>query len=101
MPTPTNITERLQERLMSLSPTSLTVIDDSKRHAGHVAVRGLPSGETHFVVKIGWITTGAAPSRVALHRQVYQAVGDLMNNPIHALNIEWVPPQNPASPATH
>lgn len=77
-------TEIEQKLTAMLHPVALEVEDESHRHAGHAGAR--EGGETHFKVTI----TSAAfegQSRIARHRMVTKALGDLMGNPIHALSI--------------
>lgn len=67
----------------ALSPVALEVIDDSHLHAGHAGAR---EGR-HFTVRITSPDfTGL--SRLARHRLVYSALGDLTAQGIHALAIE-------------
>lgn len=68
-----------------LSPTTLEVIDDSALHAGHVGAEG----GGHYTVAI------AAPdfegkNLVQCHRLVYEALGDVVGNEIHALSIRVI-----------
>ena len=75
----------LRERIeASLAPTALEVIDESHLHVGHPGAR---DGRGHFRVRIRSEAL-AAKSRLACHRAVYDALGDLMNTDIHALAIE-------------
>jgi BolA protein len=82
---------RLRE---ALAPTSLGIEDQSAAHAGHAGSR--PAGETHFRVEItAPAFTGL--SRVARHRLVVEAVGDLMQTDIHALSISATAPGESAA----
>jgi BolA family transcriptional regulator, general stress-responsive regulator len=65
-----------------LTPTSLEIVDDSARHAGHAGAR--EGG--HFRVTL---VSSAFQGRPQLerHRLVYAAVAPLMGRGIHALNI--------------
>lgn len=68
----------------AFTPTTLEVIDESHLHHGHAGAR---SGKGHFRVRI------AAPaftgqSRLAVHRLVYGALGELFETDIHALGVE-------------
>jgi BolA protein len=65
-----------------LAPTSLEILDDSARHAGHAGAR--EGG--HFKVEL---VSSAFKGRAQLerHRLVYAAVAPLMGRGIHALNI--------------
>ena len=81
------IEARLKE---ALRPEYCEIIDESALHAGHAGAK--PGGETHFRVKIASPAL-AGLSRVAAHQRIYTLVGELMNNPVHALAIEIIPPQ--------
>lgn len=78
--TPAEIQARLQA---ALSPTHLAVEDDSHRHAGHAGAR--EGG--HYTVRIT-SARFAGLTRVARHRLVYDALGPLGPQRIHALAIE-------------
>lgn len=67
----------------SLSPSSLTIIDESHLHAGHA---GAKSGKGHFALTI--VSThfeGLPPLKK--HQLVYQVLGDLLDTDIHAVRI--------------
>jgi BolA protein len=79
-----SVGDRIRERLASLQPQRLELVDESERHRGHAGWR--EGGGTH------WRLTIVAPAfsgqaTVARHRMIYQALGDLMQHPIHALAI--------------
>lgn len=77
----------IRERLESaLSPEQLEVIDESHLHVGHAGAR---DGRGHFRVRIVSQAFDGLP-RLARHRRVYAAMGELMTTDIHALNIEAV-----------
>jgi BolA protein len=65
-----------------LRPSSLEIVDDSARHAGHAGAR--EGG--HFKVTL---VASAFQGRAQLerHRLVYAAVAPLMGRGIHAMNI--------------
>jgi len=84
-----NLEPVLRERLAALSPVSLEVTDDSAAHAGHAGAA--PGGNTHWSVAIVSRAFEGKPT-VARHRMVYAALGELMNNPIHALQIRALAP---------
>lgn len=72
-----------KQLIEKLSPTQLEIIDDGALHAGHVGAEG----GGHYTVII------AAPefqgkSLIECHRLVYQALGDVVGNEIHALRIQ-------------
>jgi BolA protein len=59
-------------------------VDDSARHAGHAGAA--PGGNTHWNLVIVSAAFAGKPT-LARHRMIYQALGSLMQNPIHALAI--------------
>lgn len=79
------IHRRLQQ---ALEPSTLEVVDESALHAGHPGAR---SGGGHYRVRV---VSGrfAGQSRVARHRLVYDALGDLMKREIHALALDLSTP---------
>jgi BolA protein len=83
-----SMTDTLRARLASLAPDSLDIRDDSARHAGHAGAR--EGG--HFAVAIV-SARFAGLSTMQRHRLVYDAVGDLMRNGIHALSISARTPE--------
>ena len=78
------VADEIKKRLRALSPTRLDLLDESAKHAGHAGAA--PGGNTHWKLTIV-SAAFAGNSTVARHRMVYQALGDLMQNPIHALSI--------------
>ena len=80
------VARQIDQRLRAaLAPERLEIIDDSAKHHGHAGHN--PAGESHFTVRL----TAAAFSgqtRVARQRAVYDALGDLMHERVHALSIE-------------
>ena len=79
-----SVAASIRERLAALEPLSLELLDESSQHAGHAGWR--PGGGTHWRLTIV-SPRFAGQSTVARHRMVYQALGELMQNPIHALAI--------------
>ena len=79
-----SLAPEIQRRLQVLQPLELEVVDESERHRGHAGYR--EGGNTHWRVAIV-SPRFAGASTVQRHRMVYQALGNLMNNPIHALAI--------------
>lgn len=77
------IRERLEQ---ALKPQSLQVIDESHLHVGHPGAR---DGRGHFRVHIVSPVFHGLP-RLARHRRIYAALGELMKTDIHALTIEAV-----------
>ncbi len=74
----------IRRRLASLEPVALELVDESAKHAGHASAA--PGGETHWSLSIV-SPRFAGKATVARHRMVYDALGSLMQHPIHALAI--------------
>jgi BolA protein len=85
-----NIAQTIRERLAQLDPLSLELIDESENHRGHAGYR--EGGNTHWRLSIV-SPRFAGQSTVARHRMVYQALGELMQHPIHALAISARSPE--------
>ena len=81
-PVAAEISRRLTE---TLSPSHLAVIDDSDKHRGHAGHDG--SGESHFTVEIV-ADAFIGQNRVARQRAVNHALGDLLQDKVHALAIK-------------
>ncbi len=79
----------MRERLAALEPEALEILDDSAAHAGHAGAA--PGGNTHWRVAIV-ARAFEGKAKVARHRMVYAALGELMNNPIHAVQIHALAP---------
>jgi BolA protein len=79
-----NVAVKIRERLAALEPTSLDLVDESAQHAGHAGAA--PGGQTHWRLSIVSPRFAGQPT-VARHRMIYQALGELMQHPIHALAI--------------
>jgi BolA family transcriptional regulator, general stress-responsive regulator len=79
-----SVAARIRERLAALEPLDLDLVDESAKHAGHAGAR--PGGNTHWRLTIVSPRFAGQPT-VARHRMVYEALGELMQNPIHALAI--------------
>ena len=81
--------EHMEARLRAaLAPEALTLTDDSAAHAGHA---GAASGGGHYHLNIV-SPQFVGKQRVARHRLVYAALGDLMQQQIHALAITALTP---------
>jgi BolA protein len=79
-----SVAASIRERLAALDPVQVDLVDESSQHAGHAGYR--PGGGTHWRLTIVSARFAGQPT-VARHRMVYQALGELMQNPIHALAI--------------
>jgi BolA protein len=77
-------TEMLRRLNSALSPIFVDLVDDSEQHRGHGGHN--PSGESHFSLVIE-SAAFAGKSRVERQRMVYHALGDLMRERVHALQI--------------
>ncbi|NGP54592.1 BolA family protein [Thioalkalivibrio sp. XN8] len=81
--------EKIRQRLETqLQPELLEIEDESRLHAGHAGAR---DGRGHFRVMI------VSPafqglSRIARHRLVFDAMGELMETDIHALAVQAFSP---------
>lgn len=79
------IKQRLNE---SIQPELIEIIDNSAAHAGHTGAR---QGGGHYNVTIV-AELFYDKSLVQRHQLVYQALGDLMKDEIHALGINALTP---------
>jgi BolA protein len=68
----------------ALSPRVISLVDDSEEHRGHGGHN--PAGESHFSLDIE-SEAFAGKSRVERQRMVYKALGDLMRERVHALQL--------------
>jgi len=79
-----SVADDIRSRLLALAPLRLELLDESAQHAGHAGAA--PGGNTHWkLTLVSAAFTGQ--STVARHRMIYQALGELMQDPIHALSI--------------
>lgn len=82
------VIQEMKDRLASLAPEHVEIVDESALHAGHAGAR---AGGGHFQLTL--ISPAfAGQNAIARHRLVYQALGDLMNGKIHALSITALAP---------
>lgn len=80
---------QIRQRLDSLAPLQLELTDESHLHAGHAGAR---DGGGHYRLTIvAEIFRGR--NTLARHRLVYDAVGNLMQGPVHALAIRALTPE--------
>lgn len=77
-----NTVELIRTRLATLEPTQFEIQDDSAQHAGHA---GAKEGG-HYAIRIV-SPRFAGLSTMQRHRLVYDAIGDLRQQRIHALSI--------------
>ncbi len=78
-----SVIDAIRERLAALDPVAIEIADDSAKHAGHAGAKG---GGGHFRLAI--VSSRFAGCRtMERHRLVYDALGPLMKQEIHALSI--------------
>ena len=83
--------EMIRRLEAALSPTVLALSDDSEQHRGHGGYN--PAGESHFSLVIE-SPAFAGKSRVERQRMVHAALGDLLEERVHALSITAREPQS-------
>jgi BolA family transcriptional regulator, general stress-responsive regulator len=84
------IAQEIERRLTTaLRPTQLELVDDSDKHRGHGGYN--PAGESHFTLTIE-SSAFAGMNRVRRQRAVYAALGELMDERVHALSIRAIAP---------
>eukprot|EP00698_Gefionella_okellyi_P005795 TRINITY_DN15247_c0_g1_i1.p1 TRINITY_DN15247_c0_g1~~TRINITY_DN15247_c0_g1_i1.p1 ORF type:complete len:108 (-),score=25.87 TRINITY_DN15247_c0_g1_i1:84-383(-) len=87
--------QSIQQKLRAaLSPETLTIIDESAKHAGHAAMKGLPAVESHFRVEV--VSAAFLGKDLASrHRLVYSILEAEMKT-IHALSLRTKTPEEQA-----
>ena len=78
------IAREMLQRLQSLEPAKVELVDDSEKHRGHGGYN--PAGESHFTLTIE-SPLFDGKSRVERQRMVHAALGDLVGERVHALSI--------------
>lgn len=76
--------KKMGARLAALEPVSLEIVDESHEHAGHAGTR---DGGGHYALRIASMQF-IGKNRMARHRMIYSALGEMMKRDIHALNIQ-------------
>jgi BolA protein len=79
-----SVAQAIRERLDTLEPQALDLVDESEMHRGHAGYR--EGGGTHWRLSIV-SARFSGKTTLARHRMIYQALGSLMQHPIHALAI--------------
>jgi BolA family transcriptional regulator, general stress-responsive regulator len=85
----TTTVELIRSRLDALNPVAVHLVDDSAAHAGHAGAK--ESGGGHFQLTIV-SEAFQGKNTVTRHRMVYAVLADLMQQRIHALQIEAMTP---------
>lgn len=80
--------EKMEKRLQALAPENIEILDESGKHVGHEGAKG--GGGHYELLIVSPRFTGR--STLARHRLVYEALGDLMRQEIHALAIRALAP---------
>lgn len=81
--------QQIEQRLTDvLAAENVDVIDESHMHAGHA---GAKTGLGHFNVTVV-AEAFAGKTLIQRHRQVYDALGEMMQTDIHALSIKAYTP---------
>jgi BolA protein len=86
-----SVAANIRSRLATLQPTFLELADDSALHAGHA---GAASGGGHYRLTIVSVQFSSRPT-VERHRMVYDALGEMMRQQIHAISITARAPNEP------
>eukprot|EP00842_Homolaphlyctis_polyrhiza_P004331 jgi/Hompol1/489/HPOL_005326-RA len=88
-PVSTSIQSKLTQRL---KPSVLEVFDDSSKHKGHAAMKGLSPSETHFRLVIV-ADAFEAKSLVQRHKLVYEILEEELKTGVHALSLTTKTPE--------
>ena len=83
-----SLAESIQARLVALQPISVELQDESDQHLGHA---GWKAGGSHFRLTIV-SPQFTGQNRLSRHRMVYDALGALLRDDIHALAIHALAP---------
>lgn len=84
-----NRIQLMREKLAILNPLSLQIQDESHKHATHAGAAG---GGGHYLLSIESLQF-VGKTTMARHRMIYSALGEMMQQEIHALNIKAITPQ--------
>ena len=82
------LVSQIRERLATLEPRSVELLDESGKHVGHA---GAAAGGSHFRLVVVSARFAGLP-RLERHRMIYSALGPLMRRDIHALAIQALAP---------
>ncbi len=83
-----SITDDIRQCLLNLNPSHLDIEDDSHAHRGHAGSRGGGHYRIHIVSE-----QFRGLTLLQSHRLVYTALGTLMHQHIHALQLDTQAPQ--------
>ena len=86
-----NVEDLIREKRAALAPEAVSIENESALHAGHEGAKG---GGGHYRVVVVSARFAGQPLQ-ARHRMVYEALGPLMRNEIHALALTaYAPGEN-------
>lgn len=89
--------ERIRANLVAeLAPGRIEVVDESAKHAGHAAMKGLPAGETHFRLFVV-AERFRGLSRVQRQRLIHRTLETELADGVHALAITALAPGEPGA----
>jgi BolA protein len=77
-----NVAEQIREQLAGLQPVHFDLEDESERHVGHA---GASAGGHFRLTIVSPVFSGKRT--IERHRMVYDALGTMMRQKIHALSI--------------
>lgn len=79
------VKDEIEERLTAaFKPSVLEVVNESHKHAGHAGDDGTGASHFHITIRAEAL---AVMTRVARHRAVQAALGDL-NQRVHAIGLD-------------
>ncbi len=90
MSAPNSVPAEIEQRLAVLAPEHLELLDESGQHVGHAGAKG--GGGHYRLTIVSPAFTGK--NTLARHRMVYDALGPMMHQQIHALAITAFAPQD-------
>jgi BolA protein len=80
--------DRIRQTLTeAFQPEVLEVRDDSAKHAGHAAMKGIEGGESHYHIHIQ-AAAFEGKSRIQRHRMVQELLKHEFDGGMHALSIQ-------------
>ena len=79
----------IKQKLTSLNPEKIEIIDESSKHIGH---EGAKNGGGHFLLTIV-SSNFDKKSTIERHRIIYDALGKMVGRDIHALSIKAYTPE--------
>eukprot|EP01027_Heterolobosea_sp_BB2_P005718 GEZU01008703.1.p1 GENE.GEZU01008703.1~~GEZU01008703.1.p1 ORF type:complete len:121 (-),score=18.69 GEZU01008703.1:14-376(-) len=92
LPTISRLIDLIPKLTAALKPVSLNIVDESYKHAGHAAMKGLAARETHFLVEI---VSDEFKGKTLLqrHKMVNELLAEELRTGVHALSIQTRTPE--------